>query len=88
MSRFTTDRVIEITMAAVAGDASAIPDLEVLAALGSLWCARRVPDPDSDPEMPARLDQAMDALAVEIEARTILAHGSLTDPLSFSGDQP
>jgi hypothetical protein len=74
-------RTVEIVKAVNAGDASRYSEVEVLTTIGAVWYSRRVraSDPDADDLELAALDQSLEVLASEIEARGILAANPLRD---------
>jgi hypothetical protein len=69
-------KMLEIVLAANHGDASNYPEHEVLTAIGAVFIARRRVD---DPETALMLDQALELLAAEIEARVALRDSPLPD---------
>jgi hypothetical protein len=69
-------KMVEISIAASRGDASGYPEIDVLAAIGAVVIARRGAD---DPGIALMLDQALEALTAEIEARIALRTSPLSD---------
>jgi hypothetical protein len=59
-------------------DASSYPELDVLTAVGGVFMSRRWVAGD-DPAKAQVLDQALELLAAEIEARGVLADNPLPD---------
>jgi hypothetical protein len=69
--------VTEIVTAASHGDASDYPDLDLLTAIGAVWISRRLLA--DEPAHIGYLDQALQLLAAEVEARRILTNNPLRD---------
>jgi hypothetical protein len=70
-------KMVEIVVAVQRGDASGYPELDVLTAIGAVFVSRHWVA--EDPAKVQVLDQALELLVAEIEARGVLADSPLSD---------